>query len=102
MGIKPVDYLLSDIRNVVSIMYHHVCELLVFHDFLPLAAIFRVQMWVAAGLGEGMRPFIINQKVLATEQHDEGRLKFLMHTIRDKVMPESLTNLHVSHWHLAS
>lgn len=102
MGIKPLDYLLSDIRNIVSIMYHHVCELLVFHDFLHFSAILRVQVWVAAGLGEGMRPFIVNQKVLATEQHDEGCLKFLMHTICDKVMPELFTNLHVPHWHLPS
>jgi predicted ferric reductase len=83
-------------------MYHHVCELFVFHDFLHLAAIFWVQVWVAAGLGKGMRPFIVNQKVLATEQHDERCLEFLMHTIRDKVMPESLTNLHVPHRHLPS
>jgi hypothetical protein len=49
-----------------------------------------------------MRPFIVNQKVLATEQHDERCLEFLMHTICDKVMPELLTNLHVHHRHLTS
>ena len=82
MGFKPFVYLCRDIRNVVSVMNHHVCELLVFHNFLHLTAIFRIEVWVGAGLGKRMRAFIINQKILATEQHDEGCLEFLMHTIR--------------------